>query len=32
MADEHGAALGLMRTIKCAIDPGNIMNPGKIFD
>ncbi len=29
---EHGPALGLMRTIKRAIDPQNIMNPGKIFD
>lgn len=28
---EHGpAALGLMRTLKQAIDPHNIMNPGKI--
>ena len=28
---EHGAgALGLMRTLKRAIDPSNIMNPGKI--
>ena len=29
---EHGAALRLMRTLKRAIDPNNIMNPGKIFD
>lgn len=29
---EHGAALGVMARIKRAIDPDNIMNPGKIFD
>ena len=28
---EHGAAYELMKTIKRAIDPDNIMNPGKIF-
>jgi D-lactate dehydrogenase (cytochrome) len=28
---EHGAALPLMHTIKLALDPHNIMNPGKIF-
>lgn len=27
---EHGAGLQLMRTLKMAIDPKNIMNPGKI--
>jgi D-lactate dehydrogenase (cytochrome) len=27
---ELGAALDVMRTIKSAIDPLNIMNPGKI--
>jgi D-lactate dehydrogenase (cytochrome) len=27
---EHGAALALMRTIKQALDPHNLMNPGKI--
>ncbi len=29
---EHGPALNLMRRLKQAIDPDNIMNPGKIFD
>ena len=24
--------IGLMRRIKCAFDPNNIMNPGKVFD
>lgn len=32
LQEEHGSALNLMRTIKRAIDPKNIMNPGKIFD
>ncbi|MFP7570149.1 FAD-binding oxidoreductase [Marivita sp. S2033] len=27
---EHGAAYGLMTTLKRAIDPDNIMNPGKL--
>ncbi|MDW8045627.1 MAG: FAD-linked oxidase C-terminal domain-containing protein [Nitrososphaerota archaeon] len=29
---QHGNALQVMRMIKRAIDPNNIMNPGKIFD
>ena len=29
---EHGdGAVSVMRTIKRALDPDNIMNPGKIF-
>jgi D-lactate dehydrogenase (cytochrome) len=28
---EHGEAMSVMRAIKTAIDPHNIMNPGKIF-
>ncbi|MSP67114.1 MAG: FAD-binding protein [Alphaproteobacteria bacterium] len=28
---EHGDAISVMRAIKRAIDPGNIMNPGKIL-
>jgi D-lactate dehydrogenase (cytochrome) len=31
MAAEHGDALDLMRLIKSAVDPGNLMNPGKIL-
>ncbi len=31
MESEHGAeALNLMRTLKRAIDPQNLMNPGKL--
>ncbi len=26
------ASLGLMRQLKCTLDPDNILNPGKIFD
>jgi D-lactate dehydrogenase (cytochrome) len=28
---EHGEALGVMRQLKTALDPDNIMNPGKII-
>ncbi|MBI3964419.1 MAG: FAD-binding oxidoreductase [Chloroflexi bacterium] len=31
MRQEHGAALDLMRTIKRAIDPHNLFNPGKVI-
>jgi D-lactate dehydrogenase (cytochrome) len=27
---EHGEAVSLMRSIKMALDPDNIMNPGKV--
>ncbi|SHG45713.1 FAD-binding oxidoreductase [Cognatishimia maritima] len=30
MAAEHGAALGVMAAIKRAMDPQNILNPGKV--
>ena len=30
MADEHGAAWDVMGAIKTALDPKNILNPGKI--
>jgi glycolate oxidase len=32
MAQEHGAALEVMRRLKQALDPNGIMNPGVIFD
>jgi D-lactate dehydrogenase (cytochrome) len=31
MKAEHGAAIGVMQTIKRALDPGNRMNPGKVL-
>ena len=31
LADEHGDALDVMRSVKHAIDPLNLMNPGKIL-
>ncbi|WP_346915438.1 FAD-linked oxidase C-terminal domain-containing protein [uncultured Roseibium sp.] len=31
MEQEHGSAVALMREVKQAVDPGGIMNPGKIF-
>ncbi len=31
MSEEHGEALTLMHTIKFALDPHNLMNPGKII-
>jgi FAD/FMN-containing dehydrogenase len=31
LADEHGAALDVMKAIKRTLDPDNLMNPGKMF-
>nr|WP_261870985.1 FAD-linked oxidase C-terminal domain-containing protein [Psychrobacter sp. JCM 18901] len=31
MQQEHGNALILMEAIKAALDPKNILNPGKIW-
>jgi len=31
LAEEHGEAIDLMRTIKHAFDPDNLMNPGKVL-
>ncbi|MDP1858849.1 MAG: FAD-linked oxidase C-terminal domain-containing protein [Gemmatimonadaceae bacterium] len=31
LARQHGDALGAMRAIKAALDPRDLMNPGKIF-
>ena len=28
---EHGEALSVMRTIKMALDPHNLLNPGKML-
>jgi FAD/FMN-containing dehydrogenase len=30
MPDEHGPALDVLRRIKAAFDPGNILNPDKL--
>jgi D-lactate dehydrogenase (cytochrome) len=31
LADEHGTAVEVMKTIKAALDPDGRMNPGKMF-
>jgi len=31
LEQEHGEAVDVMRMLKKALDPGNLMNPGKIF-
>ena len=32
LKEEHGEAVEVMRTLKQAFDPANIMNPGKMFE
>jgi D-lactate dehydrogenase (cytochrome) len=32
LEDEHGDALEVMKAIKRALDPTNLLNPGKIFE
>ncbi|WP_426416622.1 FAD-binding oxidoreductase [Aestuariirhabdus sp. LZHN29] len=32
LLQEHGNAVELMRVLKRALDPDNLMNPGKVFD
>nr|WP_299068391.1 FAD-linked oxidase C-terminal domain-containing protein [uncultured Psychrobacter sp.] len=31
MAQEHGNSVAVMQAIKSALDPNNILNPGKIW-
>jgi D-lactate dehydrogenase (cytochrome) len=32
LARELGGAVDVMRTVKQALDPGNVMNPGKVLE